>query len=139
MSAAIVCCSIFSPQPSLPILQAFLDSCSREKAYGRLAGVVKRARGCDLRLEKLFYQRALVLLRPWGQDQAAISTIYKSLRTIDTESPSLPLPVSEPKICSISELDVRSIVSSYLKLFSAEVCFQWSCGESLTAGSAGGH
>ena len=78
-------------QPSLPILQSFVDSCSKEKAYSRLATVVRRAKDCGLHLEKTFYQRALVLLRPWGQDQVAISIIYKSLRTIDTETAPIPL------------------------------------------------
>jgi hypothetical protein len=70
--------------PSSPVLQSFLDSCSKEGSYGQLAAVVKRAREWGLRLEKIFYQRALVLLRPWGQDQAAISDIYKAIRAIDT-------------------------------------------------------
>lgn len=81
--------SVPPSQPSLSILQSFVDACNKEKAYTKLAAVVKKAKDCRLQLEKTFYQRALVLLRPWGQDQVAISTIYKSLRTIDTESPSV--------------------------------------------------
>ena len=85
-------------QPSPPILQSFLDSCRKEGSYGQLAAVVKRAREWGLRLEKIFYQRALVLLRPWGQDQAAISDIYKAIRAIDTGCSSFsPFSVSQPK------------------------------------------
>ena len=94
----IVCHSVFFallPQPSLPILQSFVSSCNKEKTYTRLASVVKKAKVCGLHLEKTFYQRALVFLRSWGQDQSAISTIYKSLRTIDTESPGISVSVSE--------------------------------------------
>jgi hypothetical protein len=84
--------------PSSPVLQSFLDSCSKEGSYGQLAAVVKRAREWGLRLEKIFYQRALVLLRPWGQDQAAISDIYKAIRAIDTGCSSFfPFSVSQPK------------------------------------------
>lgn len=84
-------CRLLCPslQPSLSILQSFVDACNKEKTYSKLAAVVKKAKDCRLQLEKTFYQRALVLLRQWGQDQVAISTIYKSLRTIDTESPSV--------------------------------------------------
>lgn len=79
------------PQPSLAILQSFVNSCNKEKTYSRLAAVVKRAKEGGLRLEKTFYQRALVLLRQWGQDQMAITNIYKALRKIDTESPSVSI------------------------------------------------
>ena len=74
-------------QPPLSVMQSLVNVCSKEKAYYRLAGVVKRAKECGVQLEKTFYQRVLMLLRHWGQDQAAISTIYKALRTIDTETP----------------------------------------------------
>jgi hypothetical protein len=75
--------------PSLTILQSFVNSCNQEKTYSRLAVIVKKARESGLCLEKTFYQRALVILRQWGQDQSAISTIYKALRTIDTVSPGI--------------------------------------------------
>lgn len=71
------------PQPSLSILQSFMNSCHRDKAYSRLSAVVKKAKESGLQLEKIFYQRALVELRQWGQDQDAITAIYKALRKID--------------------------------------------------------
>ena len=58
--------------------------------------MVKKARESGVRLEKIFYQRALGLLRTWGQDQTAISNVYKALRTIDTDSPVISVPVSDP-------------------------------------------
>ena len=73
----------FLPQPSLSILQSFMNSCHKDRAYSRLSAVVKKAKESGLQLEKIFYQRALVELRQWGQDQDAITAIYKALRKID--------------------------------------------------------
>ena len=83
--------------------------------------MVKRARQCGLHLEKIFYQRALVLLRPWGNDQVAISTIYKALRTIDTESPSPSLSV-----CAWLKCECRSVRTPCL-------CFTQKSGSSSFA------
>ena len=97
-------------QPSLTILQSFVNSCNQEKTFSRLAVTVKRARESGLCLEKMFYQRALVLLRQWGQDQSAISTIYKALRTIDTVSPGNSTYVSETALTVYCSLCARMLL-----------------------------
>lgn len=127
-------------QPSLTILQSFVNSCNQEKIYSWLAVTVKRARESGLCLEKVFYQRALVLLRQWGQDQSAISTIYKALRTIDTVSPGSSTYVSETDrshcvyiYCSLCVFMLLVVLSSYCCSFTeAYATFPWQYYPSCT-------
>ena len=44
--------------------------------------MVKKSRANGVTLDRDFYQKALVELRHWGQDQEAISAVYKALRKV---------------------------------------------------------
>ena len=70
-------------QPSADVLQAFINLHTREKLYSPIADVVKLAHTCGVCLDQEFYQRGLVELRRWGQDQEAISVVYKALRSVE--------------------------------------------------------
>ncbi len=44
---------------------------------------VKKSKECAILLDREFYQDALVQLRLWGQDQDALSIVYKALRKVE--------------------------------------------------------
>ena len=73
-------------QPSSTILQSLLSLHSKDKAYSKLAEVVKKAQVHGVKLDKDFYQKSLVELRHWGQDQEAISAVYKALRKVQSSA-----------------------------------------------------
>lgn len=70
-------------QPSSSILQSLLNLHKKKKAYFKISETVRLAHNHRVQLDREFYQRALVELRQWGQDQDAISFVYKALRKGD--------------------------------------------------------
>ncbi len=44
---------------------------------------MKKAKECGVLLDREFYHEALVQLRVWGQDQDALSAVYKAMRKLD--------------------------------------------------------
>lgn len=51
--------------------------------YSKIAMTVKKAKECGILLDQEFYQEALVQLRQWGQDQDALSAVYKAMRKLE--------------------------------------------------------
>ena len=48
-----------------------------------IAMTVKKAKENSIFLDREFYQQALIKLRLWGQDQDALSAVYRALRKVE--------------------------------------------------------
>lgn len=105
----------------MAILECLLEQHYKHKAYRTLTEIVQLSLDHNLLLDKLFYQNVLIELRHWGQDQESVSTVYKTLRNIDSQertsgsllrvnsNPTPPPLVSSPKIVSNSETVPRQL------------------------------
>ena len=95
------------PQPPIECLEGLLSVHAKNSCFSAIAEVVKVASSEGVFLQQSFYKKALHVMRMWGKNQDAITSIYKALRTLEGGSgnfTSQPPATVPPTTASISAL-----------------------------------